>query len=294
MTPGRIVCVGHVMVDVAAHLPTSLAAGSDAPAQIHIQHGGSAANTAAWAASLRAPSVFVGRVGDDQFGRSAVEVLQSQGVTTAVAIDRSAPTGMCIVLVAPDGERTMIPSAGANSQLSTDDLPTLEQADRLHVSGYALLDPGSQPATLAAIAAAVRIGAAVSVDAASAAPLRRFGPAAFRQLLPPGTLLLANADEATALTDLLDPVAAAAALADQFAAVVVKRGGSGAVAATASSVHDIPGCAAAVRDSTGAGDAFAAGLLVALRAGSDLAEAIRAGHRLGAVAVGRRGARPGA
>lgn len=279
------------MVDVAAQLPSPLAAGSDTPAEIDIRHGGSAANTAAWVASLGVPSVFVGRVGDDEFGRAAVDALHAQRVTTAVTIDPTASTGMCIVLVAPDGERTMIPSAGANSHLSAADLPALDGADRLHVSGYALLDEGSQSAALAALDAAVHAGAAVSVDAASAAPLRRFGPTAFRRLLPSTTLLVANSDEATALTDLLDPTAAARALAEQFDTVVVKRGGAGAVAATGGVVYDIPGLAASVRDSTGAGDAFAAGLLVALRAEADLTTAVAQAHRLGAVAVSQLGAR---
>ncbi|MGI8880909.1 MAG: carbohydrate kinase family protein [Jatrophihabitans sp.] len=292
MTTGRIVCVGHVMVDVAAQLPGPLAAGSDTPAQIDIRHGGSAANTAAWVASLGVPSMFVGRVGDDEFGRAAVDALRAQRVTTAVTIDPTASTGMCIVLVAPDGERTMIPSAGANSHLSEADLPTLDGTDRLHVSGYALLDDGSQSAALAAIDSAVRAGAAVSVDAASAAPLRRFGPTEFRRLLPASTLLVANADEATALTGLLSPTAAAGALAEQFDTVVVKRGGTGAVAVISGAVYDVPGVAASVRDSTGAGDAFAAGLLAALRAGADLATAVTQAHRLGAVAVSQLGARP--
>jgi len=109
---GRIICLGDIMVDILATLPGPLAPSSDTPAPINIKQGGSAANTAVWLTHCGVHSVFVGKVGADSIGRDAVDQLAAQGVAVQVAIDPSTTTGICIVLVSPDGERTMVPSAG--------------------------------------------------------------------------------------------------------------------------------------------------------------------------------------
>ena len=129
------------MVDVVARLTGPLAPGSDAHAVIRFHGGGSAANTAAWLAQAGAEPLLVGRVGDDERGRTARDELRAAGVEAALAVDPELPTGTCIVLVGPDGERTMAPDAGANDGLSDEDLSEelLESAGHLHVAGYALL-----------------------------------------------------------------------------------------------------------------------------------------------------------
>lgn len=280
---GRIICVGDVMVDVLAELPGPLATGSDTPAPINFSPGGSAANTAAWLAWLGAPVTFVGRIGDDAFGAEAVASLRQLGVLTRVAIDFDRPTGVCLVLVSPDGERTMVPSAGANSGLLGEDvLASITAADHLHLSGYSLLNEASRPAARAALAAA----ASVSVDAASAAPLQSLGADTFLGWLPHGTLVLANADELDALGG------DARALVARGLTVVVKDGPAGARLFTADAWHNVPTEPVPVRDSTGAGDAFAAGLLASWWGGSSLAEAVAAGNRTGAQALSTIGGRP--
>ena len=296
MTPrgGRVVCLGDVMLDVAAVLPGPLALGSDTPAPISFCHGGSAANTAAWLASLGVPCVFAGRVGDDSFGRSAVAELRSYGVQPRVSVDPDTPTGVCLVLVAPDGERTMVPSAGANATLRAADLgPDLLGAqDHLHLSGYALLTEGSRAAALYALGQAGAVGASVSVDAASAGPIRTVGPQRFLDWLPAGALVLANADELAALTGAADPDAGIAAMLARGLDVALKRGALGSVLATAAGLWRSAAEPAQVLDSTGAGDAFAAGLLAGRWGGAGWAEALRQANRLGAAAVGKLGARP--
>lgn len=286
---GSIVCVGDVMVDVHARLPGPLALGSDTPAPVHFLPGGSAANTACWLAWLGIPVLFAGRLGDDPAGRDAVAALQAAGVRTRVAIDPELPTGACIVLVDPGGERTMVPSAGANGALLPDDLTGLVgREDHLHLSGYSLLHEGSRPAALAVLAEARATGATISVDAASAAPIRSVGGSTLLGWLPAGTLLIANAAELAALTEHDDP----AELTGRGLTVVVKDGPAGARVADRGGVRRISTVPAPVLDSTGAGDAFAAGLLAAHRAGADLDSAVAEGNRIAAQALGLLGGRP--
>jgi ribokinase len=290
----RIVCVGDVMVDVLSKLPAALAIGSDTPAPVLTRHGGSAANTAAWLAELGATATFVGRIGDDVFGQDVVQSLTAQGVSVQVSVDPVEPTGICIVLVGPDGERTMIPSAGANACLTRTDLPSplVSVGDHLHLSGYTLLNAGSRDAGLAALDQATAVGAGTTVDASSADPLRTVGAEQFLAWLPAATTLIANHNEAAVLSGVEDSTEAATILADRLAAAIIKCGRSGAIVAHHGDVVRVATEPVPVHDSTGAGDAFAAGVLAAIASGADLITAVQQGNRVGAQAVTRAGARP--
>jgi ribokinase len=287
----RVVVLGDVMVDVVTRLSGPIAPGSDSPATVAFEGGGQAANAAAWLAVAGASVALVARVGDDAAGRAAVRELEALGVAARVAVDPALPTGTCVVLVAPDGERTMFPDAGANGALAPGDLPNelLEAGSHLHVAGYALLRDGSRAAALSAMERAGAVGMSVSVDPSSAAllsgGLQRLGRGA--------DLLLPNSLEARALTGLQDPSAAARALAGSFREVVVKLGEEGAlwtdgtdeVRAGAAGVGDVV-------DTTGAGDAFAAGLLAARLSGAGPKDALAAGCSLAVRAIATPGARP--
>jgi len=286
-----VVVLGDVMVDVVTRLSVPLAPGSDAPALIRFHGGGSAANTAAWLAQAGADPVLVGRVGDDERGRGARDELRAAGVEALLVADPDLPTGTCVVIVGPDGERTMAPDAGANDGLSNADLSddVLDAAGHLHVAGYALLRPGSRPAARAAISRALEHGMPVSVDPSSAALL---SPEFLDHAAGAG-LLLPNADEARMLSGEGDPERAARALATRFGEVVVTLGADGALWTDGrESVRADAVPVEAAVDSTGAGDAFAAGLLAARLNGAAPAEALAAGARLAAEAVGRLGGRP--
>jgi ribokinase len=286
-----IVVLGDVMIDVVARLSGPLAPGSDAPAVIHFHGGGSAANTAAWLAEAGAEPVLVGRVGDDERGRGARDDLSAAGVRALLAADPELSTGTCVVIVGPDGERTMAPDAGANDGLSEADLADdlLVSGDHLHVAGYALLRPGSRTAARSAISRALGAGMTVSVDPSSAALLSP----EFLDHADGAGLLLPNADEARVLTGDPDPERAARTLAARFGEAVVTLGAEGAL--WTDGRETVRGDAVPVEtlvDSTGAGDAFAAGLLAARLDGAAPSEALAAGARLAAAAVVRRGGRP--
>ncbi|MEA2419195.1 MAG: hypothetical protein QOE60_1401 [Thermoleophilaceae bacterium] len=287
----RIVVLGDVMLDVVARLSGPVAVGSDSEASISFGGGGSAANVAAWLAFAGASPVLVGRVGDDARGVSAGVELRAAGVDARLVVDGEHPTGTCVVLVGPGGERSMLPDPGANALLASGDLPEelLCAGGHLHVTGYSLARPGPRPAALSAILRAGAAGMSVSVDPSSAALLSP----AFLELLDGVGLLVPNAEEAAALSGCRDPAAAARRLAARFPEVVVKLGAEGALWTNGRNEQRAPAATgAAPLDTTGAGDAFAAGLLAARLGGAAPAAALAAGCALAAQAVLTPGARP--
>jgi ribokinase len=290
----RLVVLGDVMVDVVCRLDRPLALGSDAPGRIEFGYGGSAANVAAWAATA-APSggrpVLAGRIGADDRGRAAEAELRATGVDTRLTVDAEHPTGTCVVLVGPDGERSMVPDPGANDRLEDGDLPDelLVEGAHLHLTGYSLVRDGSRPAARSAIARAGRRGITVSVDPSSAALL---SPGFVDELAGVG-LLLPNLEEALVLSGESAVERAAAALARRVPEVVITLGAEGALWTDGRGVCRVGAAGAGTAlDSTGAGDAFAAGFLVARLSGAGPEAALRTGCELAAVAVRTPGARP--
>lgn len=281
--------VGDVMTDVVAALSGPVAHGSDTPARITLRGGGAGANVAVWLARAGAAVTLIGSVGADAAGGAVAAEMHAEGVDARLAIDPVRATGTCVVLVEPGGERSMLPDAGANAALEAVALP--HDAAHLHLAGYALLHPGSRPAAQALLATARAAGLSASVDPASAAPLRRAGPALFLEWSAGAGLLLPNRDEAAALTGIADPAAAAHALTAHAREVVVKLGGEGALWTDGKTVVRAPAVDLRVSDTTGAGDAFAAGLVAARVAGAAPAEALAAGCLLAGEAVVREGGR---
>jgi ribokinase len=274
-----IVVVGEVMLDVVAFHEGPLAIASDTPSRIMLRPGGAGANTAAWLAKAGVEVTLIARVGDDAAAKLALSALD--GVELQVEVDAQLPTGTCIVLVAPGGERTMLPDPGANAALTSGSLThdVFAEGRILHVSGYSLMRPGSRAAALQLIEQGRDAGMLISIDPASAALLRN--DPAFLDRARPIDLLLPNADEFAALAEGLPGVKE----------VVVKLGAGGArwsdgvnsVSVSAVPVDDVV-------DTTGAGDAFAAGFLSAWP--GDPKEALLAGARLAAQAVAQPGGRP--
>jgi ribokinase len=275
----RVVVLGEVMLDVVAFHEGPLAIASDTPARIRLRPGGAGANTAAWLARAGVDVTLIARVGADDAANLALSSLD--GVDLSVEADPVLPTGTCVVLVSPGGERTMLPDPGANTALSAEHLPSEVFADQniLHVSGYSLMRPGSRGAALTAMDQARDAGMLISVDPASAALL--IDDPAFLHRARPVDLLLPNADELAALGGDVPGV-------KEFA---VKLGRDGAywsdglrkVAAKAVRVDE-------VMDTTGAGDAFAAGFLSVWP--GDREAALAAGASLAAQAVAQEGGRP--
>ena len=292
---GSILVLGDVMTDVVALAEATPVRGSDVAAHVSTRGGGSAANLAAWLAVSGRSVTMIARVGADAWGDAAIHDLHNAGVTTRISRDPEASTGMCIVLVEPDGERTMLPDPGANDRLVPGDVPLelFVAPAHLHVSGYSLLREGSRAAALLALSTARAAGMTISIDMSSAAPLARAGAQRFLEWARPADVGFANHDEATALTGESDASRAARALAGAFRLAVVKVGDRGALAADeAGATWSTPAPRAAAIDTTGAGDAFAAGFLAAWTAGTSAGDALESGATLAGRAVATVGGRP--
>ncbi|GAA0913528.1 sugar kinase [Nonomuraea longicatena] len=293
MAPGLLV-IGDVVTDVVAVHSAPVASGTDTEAEIVLRPGGSGANTAAWAAHLGADVTLLARVGFDSGEWHTSELVKS-GVRPLLRVDQERPTAVVIAMVDPTGERSMLTNRGAGGRISPDDWSPdlLDGIGRLHLSAYTMFAEPGLRLVRRAMADAVARGVAVSVDPASTGPLRSFGVERFLAETAPADLVIPNLDEALVLTGAPTPEQAAELLSERYGTAVVKLGGGGALAAVGGAVtaraQAVPTRAV---DSTGAGDAFAAGFLSARLSGAGDRAALEAGCRAGAECVALVGGRP--
>jgi sugar/nucleoside kinase (ribokinase family) len=290
-----------VINDVLVKPLDSVTAGSDTPSAILARPGGSAANQAAWMAHLGAAVTFAGRVGarDARYHRRE---LTRVGVRAHLAVDPEADTGSIVIMVAPDGERTMFTDRAANHNLRIHDVQgsLLDDASVLHLTGYTFCEPPLLEVALWLLDQARSRGMAVTVDPGSAAFLARMEPGAFLRWTDGAAVCFPNRDEAAVLVGEADPVTMATRLTRQYGVVALKLGGAGCVLATAEQAPvRVAAYPAQARDTTGAGDAFCGAFMSRWLAGGPdprlayLADAAEFGARIAASVVTRFGARPG-
>lgn len=292
MTP-EVVCVGILVADVIARPVDRLPpAGSlELVDEVALHSGGCAINTATALTRLGAQTAVIGKVGRDAFGRFLVDVLEERGIAhDGVLFDGTTPTSATVALVSADGERTFLHVKGANAKLRADEVDrTLAFSGRcLHIAGALVLDALDGEPCAELLAEAQQRGILTTVDTVWDATGR------WERILP----TLAHADvfvpslaEATAISREHDAAAAAARLQRAGAKdVVVKLGADGCYVAGSGHVPAVPVSAV---DSTGAGDAFAAGLLHGLLAGWPLERAARLANAAGASATTAVGASAG-
>jgi sugar/nucleoside kinase (ribokinase family) len=291
-----IIVLGDVMTDIIVKVEDTVRFGSDTRAHCSTRAGGSGANQAAWLSTFRHPVQFVGCVGDDTFGRAHLQAFAGAGVSAHCVALPQTSTGMIIVLVQANGDRTMITDRGANSGLAPEHLPAdvFQTADWFHISGYTLLDPQTRDTGLAALQLARDLGMHISVDPSSTAPLIEAGPERFLEWTRGADLFFPNLPEGSVLTGETDEASIARALCRWYGGVALKLGSRGALWASASSTPVIaqPAEPAQIVDTTGAGDAFCAGFLAAWRSGAPPETALAQAVHLAAIATGTLGGRP--
>ena len=275
----RIATLGDVLLDVVVLLSEPLAPGGDVRASTRAGAGGQAANVAAWAAELGAEARCIAKRGDDPTGDLVARELAQHGVELVGPVGAGA-TGV-VVSIVRDGDRSLASDRGVAPSFAPEELDAAwVVCDVLHLSGYALLrDPMAETAVLAARLAREQ-GARVSVDVAAWTEIRDYGPLRFRELLDelaPDVLFATEAEwELLGGAYLTAPVG------------VLKRGARGFSVFTEDAKLDFAAVEAEVVDTTGAGDALAAGFLV----GGSLEEAARRGLDAAALCVAKVGSLP--
>jgi sugar/nucleoside kinase (ribokinase family) len=265
-----VICtVGDLLLDVIVRLDGPIARDTDTYGRTRVGAGGQAANVAAWVVALGGQARFLGKRAADPAGRILAEELRSRGVELAGPVVESG-TGTVVSVATPDGARTMLSDRGVSTELAPEELDPawLTGCEWLHVPGYSLVRSPLREAALAAAAEAPR----VSVDVSSTAAVEEVGVRRFRETLAAlgPRLVLANEAEAELVGEL------------DVETLAVKRGARGCLVRDRSGSRELPAVEAEVVDSTGAGDAFAAGFLLG---GPELAldAAARCVAKMGAV-----------
>ena len=300
-----VVCLGELLIDFVPLETGSDLRGADA---FRKAAGGAPANVAVGLARLGVSSAFMGQVGRDGFGRFLADTLAASGVDVSpLRATAAAPTMLAFVSLAADGEREFLfyrsPSADMLFAPEDVDEAALAAAKVLHVGSISLIAEPSRSATLHAIALARRHGVRVSYDPnlrLALWPDAEAARAGLRLGLRHAEIVKIGADEVQFLTASTDPVAGARALWHEgIVLMAVTRGGDGCVWLTRDAQGELPGFAVPAVDTTGAGDAFMAGLLAGVLDHLDgtpdpdrVGAACRFGNAMGALTTTARGAIP--
>jgi sugar/nucleoside kinase (ribokinase family) len=259
--------------------------------------GGSAANTMAGIAAMGGRAGFVGQVAKDQLGDIFAHDIRALGVeyrTEPLAVD--IPTGRCLILVTPDGQRTMNTFAGASHRLAASalDPDQIRSAAILYLEAYLWVPDGPRRAMLDAIAIARQAGRKVALTLSDIACIDKRRDS-FLELIAGGSvdLLFANEQEMRSLSGEADFDRALATFAGDVRQIVVTCSEKGAIAVERGRRVEVPAAPVErVVDTTGAGDLFAAGFLFGQAQGRGVEDSLRLGSLAAAEIISHFGARP--
>lgn len=282
--------VGSINVDLVVRAPLLPMRGETVIGGTFSQHhGGKGANQAVAAARLGANVTFVGAVGDDEYGRTSVAALASEGIPTdRITVLDGVATGVAVIVVDALGENQIAVAPGANARLQGAAVDAA-LAEYRPAAGGAYLANLELPdeAVIAGARRALQLGMTVIVNPAPARVL----PGELITLQP---ILVPNEHEAEALTGETDPMQAARLLCGRTGApVIVTVGARGAVVVTNDRIERVLAPFVDVVDTTGAGDTFAGALAAEVATGTDLIEATRVAVGAASLSVTARGAREG-
>lgn len=260
----KICIIGDINVDVITLLSGPLQKNTDTTSVNAITLGGSTCNVAVWLTHLGVNVDLVGAIGDDVLGTWVITQLQAFGVSDSNIRSLSDNrTGTCVILVDETGARSMMPDFGANLVQAVDQgiENLILESDIVVMSAYTFLRPESRKFALDVLECVEKSNARMVIDAASSSPIEKAGADKVRKYLARADLVLANEDEFAALSK-----GAPTDWTNEFKNLIVKRGERGALwLFKGEQVASVEAEQVKVLDTTGAGDAFGAGLLSQLR-----------------------------
>jgi len=296
-TPGSVLVVGSINVDLVVSTPMLPTRGETVTGGRFAQHnGGKGANQAVAAARMGASVTFVGAVGNDTFGRAALDDLHDEGIDiTRVAVLDSESTGIAVIVVDLHGQNQIAVASGANAQVTGAFVDRALAAPAAGAPPVAAAGPGAYLANLEMRDDAVVAGARYARERGmtllvNPSPARALNS----ELIGLSPILIPNEIEAESLTGERDPTEAGRLLAGRTGApVIVTLGQRGVVIVGREGVQPIPALFVEVVDTTGAGDAFAGALAAELATGTDLIDAARVAVRAASLSTTARGARTG-
>ena len=311
-----VLAIGNAIVDVLSHTDDSFLVGEgltkgtmrliDAQEAERLYDrigpavevsGGCAGNTAAGVASFGGRAAFIGKVAEDALGRIYGHDIRAAGVAFATPpVRNGAPTARSLILVTPDGERTMNTYLGACQALGPEDVDaeSIAAARITYLEGYLWDPPEAKQAFRKAAEVARQAGRKVALTLSDSFCVDRWRDE-FRGLVEGGVVdvLFANEGEAKALYETASLDAAVAALRETCPLTVVTLGAKGSLVVTRRETHQVDAMPVdRVVDTTGAGDLFAAGFLYGLAGGRDVTDCARLGALAAAEIISHIGARP--
>ncbi len=258
--------------------------------------GGAAANTAAGVASLGGRAGFIGKVRDDPLGQTFSHDIRAQGVLFDTEPSRTGPaTARSIILVTPDGERTMNTFLGASLGLGPADIRerTVEAAKITYLEGYLWDPPEAKRAFLKAAGIARRAGRRVSLTLSDALCVDRHRESFLELIRGNIDILFANENEIKSLYRVSTFDAALQRVRREIGLAVLTRSAAGSIIASGEEIHVVEAKKVEkITDATGAGDLYAAGFLYGLTYGKPLAQCGRLGSLAAAEVISHVGARP--
>lgn len=257
---------------------------------VSVQSGGSCANTMATLGYLGAKVCFAGQVGDDQMGHLYASSIHEACGGHALRFTRGTATGKCLAIISPvDAERTMLTDLGAAIHLP--ELGEFEAVIRsarvLHTEGYLLLGDPMKTRVHEAVEIARGAGTEVSLDVSDPFVVGVVGQAMW-DVIERSDIVFLNADEATALGG--SPELALARIGEKVRTVVLKLGARGSLVRHEGRLYPALAWPTRAVDTTGAGDAYAAGYLYGHLQGWDPSRSASLAARVAALAVSQVGA----
>lgn len=316
MSSYDLLCVGNAITDLVAEVDShflerlNIVSGSmrlvsaeqmlEMQKQVQIKQisgGGSAANSAVIAARMGVKVAYLGKLADDKEGRDFTTSMIDEGIffpTSPLSLKESIPTARCLVVVTPDKQRTMFTYLGACVEFSLKDISPqlIKDSKIIYLEGYLFDKPEAKDAFWHSASLAKKAGNKVALTLSDVFCVQRHKQE-FREFIKENIdILFANEAEFYALYDVKTEQEILEYLKEDVSLSVVTCGEKGAIILEDGQRHDVPAQKVFVRDTTGAGDAFAAGFLAAYLKGQGGRSAACYGHRAASHVIGHFGGRP--